>query len=467
MSNSLRLQLLGSLLIPLAALLAVNAFFSNRAAIATANTAFDRLLGASADAIADQMSVQAGELRVDLPYVALQLLESKLQERVFYRVVAPDGRTLTGYDDLPLPRQRPANADAQVLYAADYRGEPVHLVALYRTVYGTSVQRPAVVVVAETGESRDALSRQILVEGLTRQGLLIGAAGLLLWFGLGRGLRPLLRLRDTLRARSPADLSPIDADSVQTEVRPLIDALNQHTARIDKLIVSRQRFVADASHQMRTPLAEMRTQIEYSLRQQRDDLARSTLRDLLRGIDALAHTIAQMLLLARSDPLVLDQRQSGPVNLNGLARDTALEFVGAARKRGIDLSLEEPGAEVIVHGNAQLLHELLANLIDNAIRYANGHGTIVVRVSGGAQAALDVEDDGPGIPAEERERVFERFYRGRGNQEQGTGLGLAIVRDICVSHRAAITLETPDGGRGLQVRVRFAIPATAAAPAAT
>lgn len=454
-ARSLRLQLLRWLLIPLALLLAVNAFFSNRSAMAHANTAFDRLLGASADAIADQFSLQDGELRVDLPYVALQLLESKLQERVFYRVVAPGGQTVTGYDDLPLPPERRAGDEAHVLYQADYRGELVHLVALYRTVYGAAARQPAIVVVAETGESRDSLSRQILFEGLTRQGLLIAAAGALLWFSLGRGLRPLLRLRDMLLARLPTDLSPIDASGVQAEVRPLIEALNQHTARIDKLIDSRQRFVADASHQMRTPLAEMRTQIDVSLREPGEEWARATLHELRHSIDALAHTIAQMLLLAQSDPLVLDGRHSLPVDLCTLAREAAFEYIAAARKRSVDLSLEEQADAVLVHGNPQLLHEMLANLIDNAIRYTGAGGRVVVRVRGAVQAILEVDDDGPGIPPEERERVFERFYRGRESREPGTGLGLAIVRDICLSHGAVIALETPADGRGLRVRVEF------------
>ncbi|HJV95018.1 MAG TPA: sensor histidine kinase N-terminal domain-containing protein [Albitalea sp.] len=435
-------------------LLAVNAFFSDRVAVATANTAFDRLLTASADAIADQITVQDGVLRVDLPYVALQLLESRLQERVFYRVVGPDGKTLTGYDDLPLPTRPPPPADAAVLYSAQYHGELTNLVALYRQIYGGTQTQRAVIVVAETGESRAALSRQIVVESLARQGLLIAAAGILLWLGLGRGLRPLARLRDSLMNRSSADLSPIDQTSVQREVQPLIEALNQHTARIEKLIASRQRFIADASHQMRTPLAEMRTQIEYSLRQQRPELAHGTLQDLQHGIDGLARMIAQMLLLARSDPDVLDERQVGLVNLTSLARDTALEFVPAARKKAIDLSFEEGRDDVFASGNEQLLHELIVNLIDNAILYTPANGMITVRVFEREAATLEVEDNGPGIPPEERDKVFERFYRGTASAP-GSGLGLAIVRDICISHRAWVELDTPATGRGLCVRVRL------------
>ena len=174
-ADSLRLQLLRWLLIPLLLLLLVNAWFSNRAAVATANLAFDRLLTASAEAIAEDVEVKEGEIVVDLPYAALQLLESNIQERIFYRVVAPNGKTLTGYDDLPLPTTVPVPPEEQVIYSAQYREEPIHLVALNKQIYDASPSAPVVIIVAETGEARYALSHQILVEGLTRQAILISA----------------------------------------------------------------------------------------------------------------------------------------------------------------------------------------------------------------------------------------------------------------------------------------------------
>jgi two-component system sensor histidine kinase TctE len=450
--SSLRLQLLAWLLLPLIALLAVNAFFSNRAAAATANQAFDRLLLASADAIADQVSVQDGVLTVDLPYVALQLLESNIQERVFYRVVAPDGKTLTGYDDLPLPPGPRLGADETALYTAPYQGETIHLVARRKPLFGAPITGAVVIVVAETAESRSALSQQIVLEGLARQGLLIAATGVLVWFGLGRGLRPLLRLRDSLLRRSSTDLSPIDATSLQTEVRPLIDALNQHQARIEHLITARQQFLADASHQMRTPLAEIRTQIEYSLRQTQPELAVATLRDVHDAVDALARLVAQMLSLARSDPTAVQQRHD-LVDLVDLARATTLEFVPAARKKCLDLSFESAVGQVPVTGNPILLRELVANLVDNAVVYSDVGGAIVVRVHAGDAATLEVEDNGPGIAEAERTKVFERFYRGGDRSRAGSGLGLAIAAEICASHRARIVLADTATGHGLCVRV--------------
>ena len=460
--DSLRLQLLRWLLPPLLLLLCVNAWFSNRAAVATADKAFDRLLTASAEAIAEDVAYHDGEVVVDLPYAALELLESNIQERIFYRVVAPSGQTATGYEDLPLPRDKARDASAPTLYTDTYRGEAVHMVALNKTLYGTDVAAPVVILVAETGESRDALSRQILFDGLIRQGLLIAAAGVLVWLGLVWGMRPLTRLRNSVMQRAPSDLSPIDPTNVQAEVRPLIEAMNQHTARIERLLAGRRRMIADASHQMRTPLSEMRTQIEYSLRQNRPDLSHQTLQDVQVDIDRLSRLLSQLLLQARADPDGLPEQRNDTVDMTELARQTTLDHVGAARKKGMDLSFQSPDFphHAWVAGNGLLLREMLANLIENAIGYGHEQGSVAVRVSTvGSQVVLEVEDDGPGIAEAERDKVFERFYRCAAVSSArlpGSGLGLAIVRDICAAHKAAIKLLTTGSGTGLTVRVSMA-----------
>jgi two-component system sensor histidine kinase TctE len=457
--HSLRVQLLGWLLLPLGMLLLVNAYFSQHTAEQTASRAYDSLLIASADTIADQVSVQGGKLTVDLPYVALQLLDTDLHERVYYRVVAPDGKsTLTGYEDLPMPPRTPrgVGADAQVHYSARYRGETIYLVAIYKQVYGLDTIDPVIILMGETGESRQALAREILLADLKRQALLIAAAALLVWFGLGWGLKPLKALRDNLLKRSSWDLSPIDPSSVQTEIRPLIEALNEHTARIDTLIQTRQRFIADASHQLRTPLSELRTQVEYTLRQNQLTLSHQTLTTLQPWIDGQTRLIAQLLMLARSEPEAMQSQPAAQVDLAALARDAALESVPAARRKTIDLSFEGPDQGVLIGGNALLLHELLANLLDNAIRYTPDGGAITVRVMLDDNAILEVEDNGPGIAPGERDKVFERFYRGAQRDAYGSGLGLAIVRDICASHGANISLHSAaHSSHGLCVRIEF------------
>jgi two-component system sensor histidine kinase TctE len=467
-SESLRLQLLRWLLPPLLLLLSLNAWLSNRAAVATADMAFDRLLTASAEAIAEDVAYKDGELVVDLPYAALELLESNIQERIFYRVVSPAGQTVTGYDDLPLPKAALAPGAELTLYTADYRGERIHLVALAKQFYGTDVAAPALILVAETGEAREALSRQIVIEGLTRQSALIVAAAVFVWFGLVRGLKPLARLRRSVEQRSPADLSPIDPSTVQVEVRPVIEALNQHTSRLERLLSSRQRLTTDASHQMRTPLAEMRTQIEYCLRQGRPELAQQTLKDVLSDVDRLSRLVSQLLLQARSDPDGLAASHRDVVDVVELARQAALDHVGQARKKSIDLGFEEPPGPARVAGNGLLLRELVANLIDNAILYGHEGGSVNVRVALDDGVVIEVEDDGPGIAPVEAEQVFERFYRSPAAVAQGkpgSGLGLAIVRDIARSHQGRVEMLSPSGGTGLRVRVTLpALKSEAPAP---
>ncbi len=435
-ADSLQFQLLRWLLIPLLLLLLVNAWSSNRAAVATANLAFDRLLMASAEAIAEDIEVRNGDIVVDLPYAALQLLESNMQERVFYRVVAPDGKTLTGYDDLPRPRLAPVPPQESVAYSSQYRGETIHLVALHKQLYGASPTAPVTIVVAATGEARNALSHQMLIESLTRQGLLILAAALLVGFGLLRGLKPLRRLHTSVAEREPSDLNPIDPSGVQREVRPLIQALNLHMGRVANLLASRERLIMDASHQMRTPLAEMRMQIEYSVRQNRPELSYATLIDTQAGIDHLARLISQMLLQARSDPDILPDQRIAPVDLSELALETALDYVAKARRKAMDLSLEDAPLPVVVLGNALLLRELIANLVDNAIAYGRHGGSVVIRLIRDGGPILEIEDDGPGIPPTEREKGFDRFYRAPGSAVGGSGLGLSRARKLSIAQRS-------------------------------
>ena len=459
-AESLRSQLLLWLLIPLLIVLLINAAFTHRAAVETANLTFDRLLLGSADAIAEDIDFKNGELVVDLPYAALALLESNIHERIFYRILGPDNQTVTGYEDLPLPPKDAEPFDEgdleSILYSADYRGDSLHLIALKKKLYGTGFANPVLVIVAATGEARNALSQQIVMQGLAWQLLLIVVAGLLVWLGLGRGLRPLIRLRNDVAERSAADMSPIEAQSVPTEVRPLIDALNQHTSRIDRMVASRTRFIADATHQMRTPLTEMRTQIDYCLRQDEPALSATTLQDLRGDVDRLTRLVTQLLLQARADPDAVTAQSHEAVNLDELAREAAMEKVSAARQKTIDLSYEAPEQAAIANGNALLLHELIANLLDNAIAYTQNGGSVTLRVHSNSPVLIEVEDNGPGIPEAERDKVFERFYRSKASAAQlpaGSGLGLSIVRDIAVGHKAQLQLDVPPLGQGLRVRV--------------
>ena len=452
--RSLAQQLLVGLLIPLLALLVVNAVLSYRVAIDTANEAYDRLLLASVKAIADRVSVSGGEISVDIPYMALELFESNIRERIFYKVSGPDGATLTGYEDLPPPPQA-APREHPIFFRSDYHGESLYQAALFKPIYDPIVKGAVLIQVGETAESREALSRRILYDGLVRQGLLITLAALLLWMGVRYVLRPLMRLRDSIAGRSATDTTPVEEEGVQSEVRPLIQAINQHTQRIDRMINARVSFIADATHQIRTRLTILKTQMEYGQRLKEPEALRGVLAEAQANVDDTSHFFNQLLVLAHAEVDAIPGRDLQIVDFAALAHAITHEWVPEARAKQIDLAFDGPDHGEFVPGSKLLLGELVSNLLDNAIRYTHRGGNVTVRIrSEGEMLALEVEDDGPGIPEAERERVFERFYRAPGSDSEGSGLGLAIVREICRSHQATIE-RAAAGSDGLLVRVRI------------
>src|ERR1700687_4200092 len=299
--SSLRQQLLVWLLVPLLLLLVVNSFLSYRAAIATANQAYDRLLLASVKAIADRVTVYNGEITVDIPYVALELFESNIHERIFYKVTGPNGATLTGYEDLPPPPLHPEAQGRPIFFRSEYHGESLYQAALYKQLYDPTFHGTVLVQVGETAESREALSRRILYDGLVRQGLLIVLAALLLWLSMRFVLRPLLRLRDSIAGRSSTDLTPVDDSGIQSEVRPLIQAINQHTERIEKMTAARLRFLADAAHQVRTRMTILKTQVEYGRGPDAPPALHGVLEDAQAIVDETTHLFNQLLVLAQAE----------------------------------------------------------------------------------------------------------------------------------------------------------------------
>jgi len=451
------------LLGPMAVLFVINSILGYRAAINTADQAYDRLLLTSVKAIADRVTVIDGEISVDIPYVALELFESNIRERIFYKVTAPSGATITCYDDLP-PPPADANRNRPSFFRSQYHGETLYQAALYKKLYDPTVTGAVLVQVGETAESRAALSRSILYDGVVSQGLLITVAAIFLGLGARHALKPLLRLRDNIAARASTDLTPVDEAGVQSEVRPLIQALNQHTGRIDDMIKARVSFLADAAHQIRTRLTILRTQSEYGMRL--DDLpaARGVFGEMRGTIEEAGRFFNQLLVLAHAEAVALPGREVESVDLAAIAHALAVEWVEAARRKYINLGFEGPESGAVVRGAKLLLVELVTNLLDNAIRYTPPGGAVTLRILDERDGvALEVEDNGPGIPEPERERVFERFYRGARSEGEGTGLGLAIVRETVRSQGASIELATPASGNGLLVRVRFPRVAAAAA----
>ena len=414
--------------------------------LAQAHEAYDRTLLGSALVLSERLDVVGGEVVADLPHAALEMLRTDAQDRVFYRVARlVDGSTVTGYDDLPAPPDVAAALGSEPLfYDADYRGQAVRVVALRRSVLDGSEQRPLLVQVAETLDARHQLTRRLAVESAAAQLLLIVMAAGLIVLGIRKGLAPLKRLRDEVRKRGANDLTPIDTRAVPREVAPLIHAINAHTERQRQLSEAQLRFVANASHQLKTPLTLLRAQVGQALMQTDVGAMRAVVMRLNDATEATGRMIGQLLALARSEPgsvLALHD-----VDLTGLAHEITFELLPPARARAIDLGFEGSDA-VVVHGERVLLRELVVNLVHNAITYTPDGGRVTVSVAPrDGRAALRVVDNGPGIAPAERARVFERFYRGAEARPAGSGLGLAIVKEICSRHGIEITLADAPGG---------------------
>ncbi|WP_256078975.1 sensor histidine kinase [Massilia sp. YIM B04103] len=465
--GSLRGQLLRWLLLPLILLEALNAVSVYRNALDAADMAYDRSLLASTRALAERVSIVGGKVVADVPYVALDSFETDTLGRIYYKVTGIRGETVSGYADLPsVPPNVPRSENYPALvrfYHADYNGQPIRIAALLQPVYDDTMRGIALIQVGETLDARRGLSNQILLDTLLWQAIVLAAAALLVWFAVRLVLRPLMRLKIAVESREVSDLSDLDPSLVHKEVRPLVAAMNASMTRIQNLIASQRRFIADASHQLRTPLTVLKTQAELAQRElerEKNGNGQATLREIVRSIagttDSTVHLANRLLMLARIE-------HSGgaapePVALRAMVQQVALEFALNAVKRRIDLALEGE-QEATVQGQALLLHELVANLVDNALRYTPSGGQVTLRVrQDGAGAMLEVEDSGPGIPAAEREKVFSPFYRASAALETnpgGAGLGLAIVRDIAELHRASLELDDAASGSGLLIRLRF------------
>ncbi len=393
---------------------------------------------------------------MDLPYVALEMLSSTAQDRVFYRVTGPNETFVTGYSDLPVLELAPgAVADRPVFYDAAYRGDRVRMAVLPRRVSEAGVNGMYLVQVAQTRGERDRLTRELVIGSATRFLLLLAAVALVGWFAISRGLAPLARLETAIRARSRADLSPLRQE-VPNEVRHLVGAINQLLGRLGANVDTMQRFIADASHQLRTPLAALKTQTELALREDDPQAMRGALTRVHTNTRRTSRLANQLLSLARVANGGEAAPVTEPVDLAAIGRRVAADRVGDAVQRGIDLGFECTAARATLHGDPTLVEELVRNLVDNALRYCPAGAHVTVRVQDAAGAlVLDVEDDGPGIPADERSRVLERFYRVPGAPTEGCGLGLAIVREVAESHGGAVVLGEGPGGAGLNVRIRF------------
>jgi two-component system, OmpR family, sensor histidine kinase TctE len=451
---SLRRQVIFWLVLPLSVAMVFSSVVVYKLASDFVTEAYDRNLYDAALDLSRRLRVRDGRLTVDLPPAAADMLAVYDIDRVYYAVRNDAAHLVTGESDLPQPKQ--AHDRRAHYYSGQYRDQPVRLVSL-RVPYDPDDENAlAQVIVGETLLRRELLSREILLAVGLSQLVLVAMIVISVHLGVGHGLLPLGRLRAQIEARSHRDLTPIDEPRTPTEVGPLVHATNALMQRLQRALVSQQRFIADAAHQLRTPLAGLRTHAELALREQSIDGMRDRVRSLMEATDRSAHLAHQLLSLALAEPEASAAATMREVDLVALAREVAAEWVPRALERDLDLGMSETVAEARIEGNPVLLRELLANLVDNATRYtpAGGHITVAVARTD-AEVLLSVEDDGPGIPAADRARVFERFQRLAENRIDGCGLGLAIVREITEAHAGSVQIDDSPAGRGTRVSVRF------------
>lgn len=453
-SGSLRRKLLAWLLTPLLLLWVVGSVVAYFMAINFANIAYDRALFDSTLSIAKHVRLVNGAVTVELSSTELEILLTDETDKIYHKVADAEGNVITGDSALPAPVGKSASG-IPLFHDGAIDGKAIRIASLFLAPRGES--RPVLVQVAETLNRRRILAGEILAGMVIPQLVLILLAALAVWLGVGRGLAPLRQLHDQIAIRTHRDLRPVEELNAPREVRPIIHAINELMARLRAALDAQQRFIADAAHQLRTPLAGLKTQINLALNQNDPEQIQLALRQLNAGNERTIRLVNQMLALARMEPGAAKIETLKPLNLNRLARAAAMEWVPQAFKKGIDLGFEGTEEVITILGDELSLKMLLDNLIDNAIRYTPAGGQVTVRVGANGKV-LAIEDNGPGIPAAEREQVFERFYRGA-HSEYGSGLGLAIVHEIAQLHKARITLEAPSGGKGTVVKVAFPIAA--------
>jgi two-component system sensor histidine kinase TctE len=429
---------------------------------------FDRALEFNVGALAQLITVQKGVVQFVLPQPARELLRADESDTVYYQVMGPKGEYLSGEKALPLPPDEERAPVGEVrLRDTELRGQDLKVAYMWVKL-DLPDSPPALVQVAESMDKRSVLATEIVKGVMLPQFVILPLAVLLVWLALAQAIKPLNRLEERIRARKPDDLSPLDAESVPLEVLPLVSSVNDLLLRLTDSIAAQKRFLADAAHQLKTPLAGLRMQADLAQRQDASaEELKQSLRHIGRSSIRATHTVNQLLALARaeSSAAVLAHQ---PCNLVRLTMDVVRDCVPRAMEKRIDIGYE--GAEtdtngVVMLGNATLLKEMIRNLVDNAINYTverpEQAAIITVRVlldPFSRALMLQVEDTGPGIPAAERELVFQPFYRALGTEADGSGLGLPIVMEIARQHQATVKVEDSRPGHappGCCFTVRF------------
>ena len=461
-------EILDWMLTPLLLLWPISLVLTWFVAQSAAGKPYDQALQYNVDELASLVKVYDRKLQFVLPLPVHKLLRSSDTEATYYQVLGARGEFVSGERDLPLPAQDEAPFFSEVRIRDDsYRGDGVRIAYKWLQV-DLPAARPVLVQVAETLDRRALLATEIVKGVMLQQFIILPLAVLLVWIGLAYAIRPLNQLEERIRARKPDDLSPLDEMSVPQEVAPLVSSVNDLLHRLTRSIAHQKRFLADAAHQLKTPLAGLRMQADLA---QREGVSAEEFKQSLQQIGNASmratHTVNQLLALARAEGSTSAMVRE-PCDLAELTISVVQDCLPSALEKSLDLGYEGalPGADgVMLNGNPVLLAELIRNLLVNAIHYTPSSvqqpGVVTTRVLAdpfGKVILLQVEDSGPGIAASEREMVFQPFYRVLGSGVDGSGLGLPIVVEIAHLHRATVSVEDAQAGAnppGTRFSVRF------------
>ena len=476
---SLARQLLLWVLLPQLVLWIAGGVATYKFAASYANQAIDASLLQASRSLARQLKPIGNGLLIDFPKAAQDVLEADPKDRLLYMVSSPPGQFILGNQALPSPPLRagqvkddhtrsPYPLDTPYFYDGSLAANPTTLapdqalrvVALYLS-FGDDQAKPQtmLVQVARSSANREELAQRILVDMLLPMSSLVLLMTLIVWLGIRAGLSPLVRLRQQVEGRAPTDLAPLQLASAPRELWSLATAINTLLSAVQNTVATQKRFIGDAAHQLRTPLAGLKSQTEIALQLTNDPELHARLQRVHDSATRSAHLVNQLLTLARAEPESVMAQDRQRFDLLRMANKLTAEWVPRALRAKIDLGMDETANDPVwVQGNELLIREALTNLIDNALHYAGTGSQITVRVStdmtiAQPRALLQVSDTGPGLPPQDRERVFERFVRAT-DTGNGCGLGLAIVKEIVERHAGRVTL-TEAQPQGLCVRIEL------------
>ncbi|MFC4299567.1 sensor histidine kinase [Castellaniella hirudinis] len=455
--NSLRVRLALWVLLPLAVALSLSMWFTYRNSLRDAQARQDHRLWTSAEVIAAHIQWDDHRLEASIPPVALELLASPYHDLVYFSVLTEDGRLLAGWPDLaPAADSESAPIRPQTGRDAVYRGRRIRLLGTSRSLFDSGRSSRVEILVGQTGVELAADARSRWWPNALREGGILLLVMILMLLGLRRELRPLAALRNAIWSRDHADLQPIRLNDLPQELRPVVDTINQYAARLQRQIDSRRRFIEDAAHQLRTPMALLSTQLHYASSLADTPELRRAMAALVQSRRDITQLVNQLLSLSQAENLQANPGARALIALDPLVHEVLESLAPLAAGRNVELGMGPSDAGLALHTHQPAVRAILFNLLDNAIRYTPPGGTATVSLTrhGEQGVTLAVEDTGPGIPPELRSRVFERFNRGNTQVSGGTGLGLAIVREAALACGGRVSLHGAPGG-GLRVQVDF------------